>query len=1670
MRRELKIALMLFLISCTLILLAHPTHSVSQTSDGSVDGSGIPNEIEPPVNSPIGPAGNTGAEYKFDIGFYQKIQDLIQDEPREGEPGVYDGERYYNVIMVVSRDDGDDRNPDETARENKDAIVKRLELLGAHNITAAGSLSFVTASIPVADVPGFSLHEELYSVGDGESPVAFEVDTARRTIHATAEEISTAAGSSLNGTGVIVAVIDTDINHRTALNPKVLKSISCFNDGCNVTPGSRPSPGVMEATHGTKVAQVLAASGLPNNNGIAPGVRLLDIIVMPNHTTSSGAAHALDWSLKNGADIVNMSFSTEACSYTYTLVGNEAVDKGMTLVSAAGNYGINYMNDTDSTNDLTRYQSIYSPDCTYNVISVGGINDRGSGPITMYPESSRGPLQGENIVVLKPELAAPAVNINTLKFATGSEMKHSNGTSYAAPQVSAAAAMLLEFQPGMTPVEVRSALLLGADWQGPIPCTSAQYERRNSNDNCSHARQPSDITEANNAASVGILNNAGFGILDVAQTIEYVRLGSHVVDGYLDTRTQSRQYTFNVNDTSDPVKVILSWLSHPHGGILEQINRSSITPFANLDITIRQPDGTTMHANSAHQANEFAVFNPSQTGKYTVTVSGSGLDTINKPVQNYAVASTHALTELSVPSSRTLPSANGQTVIVNPDQTEPVTVVLNGTSPGGGPLSFSVSKDPRHGTVSVAEFVTNTVSKVLYTPKSTFSASDTFEVVPRDNHRTGAPAVISIVGEKLPPRSKEVNSNPDAVLDWDTMRITSGFAQAPYEMKFPNKSYPIYGLYVGSANMDGTHLEFTAGGDKYTVAIPQDGVRMLQFPPIAIQDMTLYADGIDEEAMASNLDGTAEDIRVYAGYVNSTASFTSPPTPAPTNTPRQYSETTASSLSIPDNTGRQDTSSHIHIMANGTIKSLSVSVDISHTYRGDLKVILTSPNGTETALHDRSGGPANDIRQTYSSESHAGLGALVGGQTAGRWTLSVGDYAGGDVGTLNSWSLVIKYDPVTPTPPKTSTGIIFSEDFESGLADKWAETGDGDWTIATSRQHSVPILPGHNSTNRVLHSDDCDRSCTLTLKNPIDLSGYESATLSFWRFVDSGLDRGEYLKVELYDGSTWNTIRNWTDKSGDNNTWTSETCSLDSYTVSEFRMRLVTRQTLTSEDVQVDNIVISSSTDDSAQSCGPASTYTARTDTAPVISAISNVSLSHAQTRTITVSATDRENDSIRLSLTVSPSFVTLSGNTITINPGSSDVGSHSVTVTATANGKTDTESFTVTVTPASPPRDTTPPSITAPSDKTFEATATSTPVSAVRLGTATATDDRDRSPAITSNAPSTFPLGRTTVTWTATDDAGNSSTDTQYVTIRDTTAPRFASTPSGISKTVSGSTSTITYSTPRATDIFRVTVSCTPASGSTFSLGTTTVTCTATDASSNTARTTFVVTISKPAVTAPSVPQSVSAGTTTTSSVKLSWSAPSSNGGSAITDYTIQYKKSTSGTWTTFSDGTSTTVSATVTGLSANTAYKFRVAGVNSAGTGSYSAEVSASTKPSCPANYHIVSNACKPGKVSVSGYVFRDTDRDGVRDSGETGVSGIVMKAFAGGWDNGVYVHNNELKSTTTGSSGYYSLSDIPTGSNYVLVQIIQDGTQFYTTAWHIIISGTIDSGSRTFNVGLQ
>jgi subtilisin-like proprotein convertase family protein len=116
--------------------------------------------------------------------------------------------------------------------------------------------------------------------------------------------------------------------------------------------------------------------------------------------------------------------------------------------------------------------------------------------------------------------------------------------------------------------------------------------------------------------------------------------------------------------------------------------------------------------------------------------------------------------------------------------------------------------------------------------------------------------------------------------------------------------------------------------------------------------------------------------------------------------------TSEPSLPIPDNTlpGVTDT---LSVSGCSTVSSIEVFVDISHSYRGDIVMSLTNPSGTSVTLHDGTGGGDDNLVGVYPSSLTAAesLSAFVGGGANGSWALTIGDDAGSDTGTLNSWGL-----------------------------------------------------------------------------------------------------------------------------------------------------------------------------------------------------------------------------------------------------------------------------------------------------------------------------------------------------------------------------------------------------------------------------------------------------------------------------------------------------------------------------------------------------------------------------------------------------------------------------------------------------------------------------------------
>src|SRR5690606_19892586 len=75
---------------------------------------------------------------------------------------------------------------------------------------------------------------------------------------------------------------------------------------------------------------------------------------------------------------------------------------------------------------------------------------------------------------------------------------------------------------------------------------------------------------------------------------------------------------------------------------------------------------------------------------------------------------------------------------------------------------------------------------------------------------------------------------------------------------------------------------------------------------------------------------------------------------------------------------------------------------------------------------------------------------------------------------------------------------------------------------------------------------------------------------------------------------------------------------------------------------------------------------------------------------------------------------------------------------------------------------------------------------------------------------------------------------------------------------------------------------------------------------------------------------------------IDLAWAAPENSGGTAITDYIIQYTLDDGLTWTTVVDGVAAVTTAKITGLTNNVPYRLRVAAINTGGTGAFSTPTS--------------------------------------------------------------------------------------------------------------------------------
>lgn len=200
-----------------------------------------------------------------------------------------------------------------------------------------------------------------------------------------------------------------------------------------------------------------------------------------------------------------------------------------------------------------------------------------------------------------------------------------------------------------------------------------------------------------------------------------------------------------------------------------------------------------------------------------------------------------------------------------------------------------------------------------------------------------------------------------------------------------------------------------------------------------------------------------------------------------------YRNTTG--IAIPDLNSTGITST-IDVPDDLSILATSIGVDITHTYIGDLEIAVTSPAGTRVVVHNRAGGPTDNLHQTFGSS------AFNGQSSRGRWTLTVRDLAQYDVGTLDGWTLTIKGvgggssppPPTDTTPPSISSVVV---------RDITASSASIAWT--TDEASTTQVEYGTTTAYGTLTPLDT----RLVTGHSVALSGLQASTVYHYRVRSS---------------------------------------------------------------------------------------------------------------------------------------------------------------------------------------------------------------------------------------------------------------------------------------------------------------------------------------------------------------------------------------------------------------------------------------------------------------------------------------------------------------------------------------------------------------------------------------
>jgi Subtilase family/S-layer homology domain len=463
------------------------------------------------------------------------------------------------------------------------------EAVEADVTAAGGTVAYVSTSAPLmfVDMPAGGVaalaeRPEVLSLGLEQEWRTF-MSSAGPTVGA-----NWTSGGGDQGNGVRVAVVEY---HNTANT----------GDLAGQVVRRRSTTGTIRThIHPTWVAGAIASRS-STWRGVAPGADIVSSSTggyTPGLSTDRAVIAAADWAVSpNGgdSDIINASFgqdtatgAEEARRY-FDSIGWE---DGRLVVAASGNFG------------TFGHWNVVSPATGYNVLAVGGVNDRNTGrtgdDVLWYgsngasyrdPDGTAWNPHGD---FNKPNLSAPAVSVRTANGTIG------DGTSIASPIVAGIGAQLLARSPSLVawPEATRAILMAGANRRTPMPGGGL-------------SRDHEGVGTASALWSNRILGKGAYG------------------SWMIGTMTEGEVVTRDIRVVKGQrVRVALAWSSHTSGS--SNLGKADHLR-SDLDLVVRQPNGSTTGSFSFDNSYEALDLTASSTGTMRITVRHDRFDTSQEP-------------------------------------------------------------------------------------------------------------------------------------------------------------------------------------------------------------------------------------------------------------------------------------------------------------------------------------------------------------------------------------------------------------------------------------------------------------------------------------------------------------------------------------------------------------------------------------------------------------------------------------------------------------------------------------------------------------------------------------------------------------------------------------------------------------------------------------------------------------------------------------------------------------------------------------------------------------------------------------------------------------------------------------------------------------------------------